>query len=64
MSTVLLEKHDGYAIVTLNRPQAMNALSRELRRDFVAAFRAFCADATSGCLFSPAAARRSAPVST
>jgi enoyl-CoA hydratase len=38
MSTVLLEKFDGYAIVTLNRPQAMNALSRELRRDFVSAF--------------------------
>mgnify|MGYP003634000792 FL=1 len=43
MSTVLLEKHEGYAIVTLNRPQAMNALSRELRRDFVAAFTA-CSD--------------------
>ena len=43
MSTVLLEKHAGYAIVTLNRPQAMNALSRELRRDFVAAFRS-CTD--------------------
>jgi enoyl-CoA hydratase len=42
MSTVLLEKHDGFAIVTLNRPQAMNALSRELREDFVAAFRACC----------------------
>jgi enoyl-CoA hydratase len=39
MSTVLLEKHDGYAIVTLNRPQAMNALSRDLRRDFVTVFR-------------------------
>ena len=38
MSTVLLEQHDGFAIVTLNRPQAMNALSRELREDFVAAF--------------------------
>jgi enoyl-CoA hydratase len=38
MSTVLLEKHHGFAIVTLNRPQAMNALSRDLRRDFVAAF--------------------------
>jgi enoyl-CoA hydratase len=38
MSTVLLEKHEGFAIVTLNRPEAMNALSRELRRDFVAAF--------------------------
>lgn len=39
MSNVLLEKHDGYAIVTLNRPEAMNALSRDMRRDFVAAFR-------------------------
>jgi enoyl-CoA hydratase len=44
MSTVLLEKHDGYAIVTLNRAQAMNALSRELRRDFVAAFRSCSED--------------------
>ena len=38
MNKVLLEKHDGYAIVTLNRPDEMNALSRELRSDFVAAF--------------------------
>jgi enoyl-CoA hydratase len=38
MSTVLLEQHDGFAIVSLNRPQTMNALSQELRRDFVAAF--------------------------
>jgi enoyl-CoA hydratase len=43
MSFVLLEKHDGYAVVTLNRPDAMNALSRELRRDFVSAFEA-CVD--------------------
>lgn len=38
MNTVLLEKRDGFAIVTLNRPEAMNALSRDLRKDFVAAF--------------------------
>lgn len=36
MKTVLLEKHQGFAIVTLNRPEAMNALSRELRKEFVA----------------------------
>ncbi|MEZ5568066.1 MAG: enoyl-CoA hydratase [Halioglobus sp.] len=39
MSTVILEKHtEGFAVITLNRPDAMNALSRALRRDFVAAF--------------------------
>ena len=38
MDKVLLDKRDGYAIVTLNRPDEMNALSRELRTDFVAAF--------------------------
>lgn len=44
MNTVLLEKQDGFAIVTLNRPGAMNALSRELRADFVAAFQSCSAD--------------------
>ena len=44
MNKVLLEKREGFAIVTLNRPDAMNALSRELRGDFVAAFGECCAD--------------------
>ena len=44
MNKVLLDKRDGYAIVTLNRPDEMNALSRELRADFVAAFEACTAD--------------------
>ncbi len=39
MSTVSLDKHaEGFALVTLNRPEAMNALSRELRKDFVEVF--------------------------
>jgi enoyl-CoA hydratase len=37
VNKVLLEKREGYAILTLNRPEAMNALSRELREDFVQA---------------------------
>jgi enoyl-CoA hydratase len=41
---VLLEKHPGYAVVTLNRPDAMNALSRELRNQFVAVFAECSAD--------------------
>jgi enoyl-CoA hydratase len=43
MNTVLLEKRPGFAIVTLNRPEAMNALSRELRKDFVQVFKV-CAE--------------------
>jgi len=44
MKTVLLDKRAGFAIVTLNRPDQMNALSRELRREFVEVFAGLCAD--------------------
>lgn len=44
MDKVRLDKREGYAIVTLNRPEQMNALSRELRADFVAAFEACVQD--------------------
>ena len=38
MNKVQLDKHEGFAVLSLNRPQEMNALSRELRADFVDAF--------------------------
>jgi enoyl-CoA hydratase len=38
MSLVITEKRDGYAIVTLDRPDDMNALSKQLRADVIAAF--------------------------
>ena len=38
-SVLLVEKSEGIAIVTLNRPEAMNALSSELRRAIARAFR-------------------------
>ena len=34
MTLVLLEKADGVATITLNRPEAMNALSHALRGAF------------------------------
>jgi len=37
---LLIEKDDGIAVVTLNRPDKMNSLSRDLRRELVTAFRA------------------------
>jgi len=42
--TVLLEKRDRVALVTLNRPKALNALSRQLTRDLAQALDAVEAD--------------------
>lgn len=41
---LLVDKKDGVATVTLNRPEAMNALSSELRRKLVETFDALGAD--------------------
>lgn len=39
-----IEKDDGIAVVTLNRPDKLNSLSRDLRRELVAGFRRLEAD--------------------
>lgn len=43
---VLVDKQDNLAVVTLNRPQSMNALSRELMRELVVVFTELQADDT------------------
>ena len=48
-ATILVEQRGGVTLVTLNRPQALNALSDQVMTDVVAAMRAFDADATQGC---------------
>ncbi len=42
--TLSIERNQGVAIATLNRPDAMNALSRELRDALATAFEEFEAD--------------------
>lgn len=46
MSLILLTRDDAVATVTLNRPEAMNALSRALRAELAATMRGLSADAS------------------
>lgn len=54
--TTLIE--DSIAVVTLNRPDAMNALSRALRRELAAAMRAVDADDGVRCVILTGAGER------
>jgi len=54
---VLVDTRDGVATVTLNRPQAMNALSRALRAELVAALSALGRDAAVGAIILTGAGR-------
>jgi len=49
-STILVEKRGAVTLVTLNRPQALNALNSEVLRELIAAFGAYDADEGQHCL--------------
>src|SRR6476659_4869067 len=48
--TLLVERRDAVTLVTLNRPQALNALNREVLSELIAVFAAYDADDSQRCL--------------
>jgi len=48
-ATLLVETRGPVTLITLNRPEALNALNAQICADLVAAFAAFEADDTQGC---------------
>ena len=46
---ILVEQHDAVTLITLNRPQALNALNTEVLADLIHAFAAFDADPGQRC---------------
>ncbi len=48
--TILVEQQGAVTLVTLNRPQALNALNSGVLRDLIAAFAAYDADPGQRCL--------------
>lgn len=47
--TILVEQRDAVTLITLNRPQALNALNGQVLKDLIAAFGAYDADPTQRC---------------
>src|SRR6187402_3120027 len=48
--TILVEKKGAVTLVTLNRPQALNALNSTILKELIAAFAAYDADSAQRCL--------------
>jgi enoyl-CoA hydratase len=46
---LLVEQRGAVTLITINRPQALNALSSQVLEDLIDAFARFEADATQGC---------------
>ncbi|SEJ40500.1 short chain enoyl-CoA hydratase [Sphingobium sp. AP50] len=47
--TILVEQRDAVTLITLNRPQALNALNSQVLKDLSAAFAAYDADPAQRC---------------
>src|SRR5215472_13506753 len=55
---ILVEKEDGVGIVTLNRPEKLNAMNRALSSELRDAVKAFDADDGIGCIVITGAGNR------
>ncbi len=49
-NTILVEQRGAVTLVTLNRPQALNALNSEVLKELTEAFQAYDADDSQHCL--------------
>ena len=49
-NTILVEQRGAVTLVTLNRPQALNALNSEVLKELIAVFSAYDADPSQHCL--------------
>ena len=47
--TILVEQRGAVTLMTLNRPQALNALNSQMLADLIAAFAVFDADDSQRC---------------
>ena len=47
--TILVEKRDAVTLITINRPQALNALSSHVLADLIDAFASYDADPSQRC---------------
>ncbi|WP_144107211.1 enoyl-CoA hydratase-related protein [Paraburkholderia sp. BCC1886] len=56
-STIVIERHDGVGLITLNRPKQLNALNRQLSREVLDALRTFDADESIGAIVLTGSAR-------
>ena len=49
-STIAVEQRDAVTLITLNRPEALNALNNQVLSELIAAFAAFDSDPSQRCL--------------